>query len=217
MTKNFSTLSGSARGGKYAWLVINALFLLLCCAGRPAAQARTTNLVANSGFETLNPANGQPAGFEIGKDAGAMTVVDEKEKHGGARSIRIISGDNPQASARIYYKTKDIEIIAGRNYTCSVWSKLDIGEKKKSKYGPATELRVRCMDAAGNPVAKDAVTSHGLKAAHDWQRQFCTILAPTNTKYILIDTGLYGAMCTAWIDDLQLEEGDAPSEFHITK
>lgn len=201
---------------KYFSLSCILLLLLICSSnGTVTAQDDKENLIQNPGFEIRNPVNGTPEGFIIGKDNGALAVIDKNEAHGGKQSVKIISGDNPASGSRIYYayEIKAPASAPGKTYTCSIWSKLNIGEKKKSLYGHQTFLRVRCcVDMKMNLSEKGAVVSNYLKENHDWQEQTCTIRVPENTKYIMIDFGTSGAMLEAWFDDLRLVELKEPSK-----
>ena len=186
------------------------LALSVCHAADPAAPAKPRNLVHNAGFETLD-AKGAPKGCVFGQEGGALALSDLGEKRTGARSIKIVTGDNPEAAARVYVRVPAAGLAPG-DYTCSIWTRLNRGEKA-GRYDPSVTLRVRCMDKAGKQGPPKAIAMISFAESHDWTRRSCVVNLPQDTDHVLIDFGVPSAIATAWFDDLQLEAGATPTDF----
>ncbi|MEO5701090.1 MAG: hypothetical protein ABIS17_03185 [Casimicrobiaceae bacterium] len=156
----------------------------------------------NAGFEEGLQADGEPAGWITGQHAGVPSyafIVDDKERHGGKRSLRI-DNTGPEPFGAIVQKVP-VTGLLGKSIRMKGWVKTrDAGGKRKG-WGAALQLQAK---KAGYPIAYNALADHVISGTHDWMLREVVIDVPSDVDIIEIGVLLRG-QGSVWLDDVVLE------------
>ncbi|MEP7209036.1 MAG: hypothetical protein ABI920_19040 [Casimicrobiaceae bacterium] len=156
----------------------------------------------NAGFEDGLQADGDPAAWITGQHAGVPSyvfIVDDKERHGGKRSLRI---DNigPEPFGAIYQNVP-VTGLLGKSIRMKGWMKTrDAGGKRKG-WGAALQLQAK---KAGYPIAYNTLADHVISGTHDWTLREVVIDVPQDVDIIEVGVLLRG-QGSVWLDDVVLE------------
>lgn len=166
------------------------------------------NLIPNSGFEQPAAANNVPEGWGFWQnprfDRKGTVVLDKDVAHEGERSARF---DNPEGkSVTSLFTPRVIVVEPGATYTLSAWIKGKDGVK-----GSSLHLMWGFFDEKNGRV-KDGGGRKAFDFGNEWQRVSASFEAPEEARGVKIYPRLMNEG-TVWIDAIQLEKGDEPTEY----
>jgi len=163
----------------------------------------------NAGFEqSMDTAKSLPQLWHIKKVAGYNFLLDDKEKHNGAYSLKIQNNSNPvnfsPFSQFVAVSTNHIKKII-----ISAWIK---SNNARNTPGLWCQVRDRTNKMIGfNSLQVSGVTDTG---THGWKKYNITLLIDTNAKGLVAGGFLMGEG-TLWFDDMEIT--DAPTNIPPSK
>ena len=190
-----------------------ALLALLPCAACRGADVVRTNLLPNPGFEQDRNADGVPDGwtFDAAEEETGAVVLDQDERHGGRRSVRIRHGlDASYSKIRgpgFKPTQPDTRAVA------SVWVRVDWDDRIRTSVPGANGVKLYIGNEKGSTVAASRKI---LDTSGKWQR----VVVPFSTgKHTLITFLLYlhRGRGTVWFDDAELVWGTSPTAVPATE
>jgi hypothetical protein len=160
---------------------------------RPLVLLGARNLWPNPGFELASP---------LGSGVNATVVRDTTEVHTGSYALKVTTAGN---GAAFQDWDSGLQAFGGRGpLTASAWVKAPAG----------MPLRI-VMEAWSTPTQGDLPSaSTSWVASGGWERVAVTgnfTVAPY-VKFYVAQNGNFTTPYTFWIDDVQLEQGDAPTD-----
>jgi hypothetical protein len=162
---------------------------------RPAVLLGRRNLWSNPGFELASP---------LGLGVAATISRDSTEAHSGTYSLKVVTAGN--GSTNQSWQSGNIRPVEpGETWTVSAWVKAGAGT------GLALRLEWRLPSSGG--AGGTRVVSWTASGA--WERKSVTGTAPRDARLINIwiqPTGSATTSWTFWIDDVQVEQGDTPTD-----
>lgn len=178
---------------------------LTACAAVCAAAAPSPNLLDNSGFEITGGRDEVPEGWSLHVPAGGAAVVDREVRRSGAGSLRLqVPEEAPQDWYQAYRAVQPLR--PGRTYCLSAWvSCRDVAG------GAGAYISLNCFDGNGSRLAYHDSPAR-LTGTAGWTRLVTTAALPPGTSELRVILCLHGHG-TAWFDDVQVEDGTAPTEY----
>ena len=153
------------------------------------------NLVANFSFEEFDP-DGLPTGWRWDRrNTDAAVALDAAEAHSGRRSLRVTNGT--PYGAHVYgtlWTAEPIRLQPGRSYTLSCFAKSEAPGVAWVGGGHQWRVRVSLKPTGGT-----------------WQRLVTTFTATDDEQSFRLQINTDSPTPGFWIDDLKLEEGEAPT------
>lgn len=189
-------------------------------ASSSSSKASVENLVKNPSAETNNY-------WKAAQSVGQCTFTNgygTNIKYSGNRSFKMVStASTNDGRARLYQDFKSDVLEAGKTYTLSAYVKTYKIKQVSTKYGYGASISVATYtsDSADSSKAHstnysnfitDTTTSTDID--NGWIRLTTSFTVPENLTYARVNLLLRNAIGTVYFDNIQLEEGDTPSEYN---
>jgi hypothetical protein len=170
-----------------------------------SALAASPNLLENSGFEFFSQRGGNADGWTTQVPIGGTCDTDSATLHSGRAALRLRV---PAAAPLEWYQAnrRAEPIRRGATYTLSAWVKTEdvrdgAGAYISINYFDGNGKRLGCFDSPGKQTGSAA-----------WKCLASTGPVPDGTSELRVILCLHGRG-TAWFDDVQVEEGSAPTPY----
>lgn len=183
--------------------------------------ASTTSAKANTENLLKNPSAEYDGIWKASQAVGQCTFTNgygTSIKYSGNRSFKVVStASTNDGRARLYQDLKSDILEAGKTYTLSAYVRTMNIKQASTKYDYGAVLIVTTN--AGNSKSyssnyiKEATTSTAINGG--WQRISVTFSIPENMTSTRINLALRNATGTVYYDNVQLEEGESPSNFNL--
>ncbi|MEN6496906.1 MAG: hypothetical protein ABFD16_21660 [Thermoguttaceae bacterium] len=164
------------------------------------ALSGAPNLLDNSGFEMDGT-----AGWKFSLPAGTSGEADADVAHAGKAACRLAI---PESAAVTWYMASREALPAKRGASQVVSAYV---RTKDVRDGVGAYVSVAFFNASGKRLAF-ADSAQKLKGTNDWQRLTATAQVPDGASTAQAVLVVHGRG-TAWFDDVQLEDGTAPTAY----
>lgn len=182
-------------------IAVLAALVLAGCAGEAGVRK---NLLENGSFEYADVDGQMPYWWgswvpERNREF-RRTELDRNVAFEGRHAVRIY----PTGPALVLLFSKHYAVTPGETYTISFYAKGTAGEKDW------VGVQYEFIDSEFNVVSKTGTRDNPITP--EWSRIATTFAVPEGISYIRLFPQTYGHV-DAWIDAVQMEEGDAATEF----
>ncbi|MFW6052838.1 MAG: hypothetical protein ACOC8I_02900 [Desulfosalsimonas sp.] len=164
--------------------------------------AYSQNLVENAGFEQMGT-NNLPEGWKvnIARNTEAEVTLDENEKHGGNRSLKIHV--DPPGGRVVVYIDESISgpVTPGITHEATVWVKTENIDFNRFTQAPAIRVNYRPQRVRPGGIIDLIAKTKGLS---DWI-ELKTEIPPALTNSRRIHVDIIMTKGTLWIDDLEVK------------
>jgi len=170
-----------------------------------AALGASPNLLDNSGFEFNARRGRNPDGWTTHVPVGGVCETDPGMARSGAVGLRL---QVPEGAALDWYQANRSAqpIKRGATYILSAWVKTE-----NARQGAGAYISINCFD--GNGKRLGCFDSPGRQTGTaDWKCLSASGAVPDGTSEMRVILCLHGCG-TAWFDDVQIEEGTAPTPY----
>ena len=172
---------------------------ILAIAVAPAAVAATEMVIANPGFEQLDP-SGAVTGWRLvnGVSSGGASFGGESEvAHNGVGSVKLAA----KGHGTVTVESDPIGLEVGKLYRLSGWIRTEgVVSDPMSKYPTAVPT---CLTMEALPFT---IHSPAVGGDSDWFRVDLLFIATSASDRVRLHLGYNGtARGTAWFDDVQIE------------
>lgn len=180
-------------------------------------KTSSENLIKNSSAESNNY-------WKAAQSVGQCTFTNgygTNVKYSGNRSFKMVStASTNDGRARLYQDLKSDALEAGKTYTLSAYAKTYKIQRVSTNYGYGASISVATYTSDSSKAHStnysnfitDTITSTDIN--NGWIRLTTTFTVPENLTYARINLLLRNATGTVYFDNIQLEEGNTPSEYN---
>ena len=177
-------------------------------ATKPAAATATKpiqeipgNLIKNGEFEQDEEGDGIADHWKPNKKKQPWVMLDEQEKHGGAKSLKIVP---PYEYQIVEGWCQFVDIEPGKKYGLSFWAKSSNLTIKDAGFN-----RISFHDANGKRLTHTYIYDfEKLRGTQDWTIISIVATAPAGATQAMIRLGTYENTGTIWYDTVVLKKID---------
>jgi len=164
-------------------------------------QAVPGNLVKNGEFEQDEEGDGIADNWKPNKKKQPWVMLDEQQKHGGAKSLKIVP---PYEYQIVEGLCQYVEIEPGKKYGLSFWAKSSNLTIKDAGFN-----RISFHDATGKRLTHTYIYDFKkLRGSKDWTPISIVATAPAGATQAMIRLGTYENTGTIWYDTVVLKKID---------
>lgn len=156
-----------------------------------------TNLLANSGFEQIDPLTGKPSAWSLGDTSAQVFFSDSSLVYAGNNSLRLENADVVSGTKKA---TQELLLKKGR-YRISAWIKLGLELDTAVDRGVRITLtpKAKSLEYRGNTDIFEGVS--------DWQlRQAQNLLVTEDSSALLSIEAYHDPTGSAWFDEVELRQ-----------
>ncbi|MDE6864320.1 MAG: hypothetical protein K2J41_08070, partial [Eubacterium sp.] len=184
--------------------------------------AATSSTTANTENLLKNPSAEYDGNWKAAQNVGECTFTNSygtNVKYSGKRSFKIVStAATNDGRARLYQDIKNDVLESEKTYTLSAYVRTIDVEQASADYDYGALLIVTTNDDKSKTQGYSSNYIKGTTSAainNGWQKISVTFKTPENVTTTRINLTLRNATGTVYFDNVQLEEGETPSNFNL--